>query len=193
MGPTSISLLDRLKRAGPDADDWGRFHDLYLPLIRRWLGRVPGLGDEAADVSQDVLMVVVREIPRFDRRREGSFRAWLRQVAVNRVRSHRRKGRRIPVAGLDPADGFLDRLADPADELALLWDREHDEHVVATLLESVRAEVAPATWKAFRRFALDGEPARRVAEELGLSENSVLLAKSRILKRLRAEAGELLG
>jgi hypothetical protein len=48
---------------------------------------VPGLGDESADLAQDVLIVVFREVARFDRRREGSFRAWLRQVTVNRVRT----------------------------------------------------------------------------------------------------------
>jgi RNA polymerase sigma-70 factor (ECF subfamily) len=55
------------------------------------------------------------------------------------------------------------------------------------------AEVSAPTWEAFRRFALDGRSAARVAEELGLTENTVLQAKSRILKRLRKEAGELLG
>ena len=45
MTPTSVSLLDRLKAAGPDASDWNRLHAVYLPLIERWLGRVPGLGD----------------------------------------------------------------------------------------------------------------------------------------------------
>ena len=44
----------------------------------------------------------------------------------------------------------------------------------------------------FRRFALEGGSAARVAGELGLSENAVLQAKSRILKRLRTEAGDLL-
>jgi len=46
--------------------------------------------------------------------------------------------------------------------------------------------------EAFRRFGVDGVPAGRVAEELGLSENAVFLAKSRVLKRLREEAGDLL-
>jgi RNA polymerase sigma-70 factor, ECF subfamily len=56
-----------------------------LPLIARWLARVPGLGDEADDLAQEVFVVVIREIPRFQRQREGSFRAWLRQVTVNKV------------------------------------------------------------------------------------------------------------
>jgi DNA-directed RNA polymerase specialized sigma24 family protein len=71
MKPTSVSLLDRLKAAGPDASDWQRLQAIYLPLIQRWLGRVPGLGDEAVDLAQEVFMVVVRELPRFQRRREG--------------------------------------------------------------------------------------------------------------------------
>jgi hypothetical protein len=44
-----------------------------------------------------------------------------------------------------------------------------------------------------RRFGVAGEPAGHVAEELGLSENAVILAKSRVLKRLQEEAGDLLG
>src|ERR687893_713556 len=101
MDPTSVSLIDRLRTARPEASDWLRLQDIYLPLIRRWLARVPGLGDEAADLAQEVFVVVVREVARFDRQREGSFRAWLRQVTVNQVRSHRRRRHRRPAVGLD--------------------------------------------------------------------------------------------
>jgi RNA polymerase sigma-70 factor (ECF subfamily) len=49
----------------------------------------------------------------------------------------------------------------------------------------------PPTWQAFRRYALEGEPAPQVAKALGLSLNCVLLAKSRVMKRLRQEAAGL--
>ncbi len=192
MKTTSVSLLDRLKAARPGASDWNRLQAIYLPLIQRWLGRVPGLGDEVADLTQEVLIVVFREIPRFDRQREGSFRAWLRRVTVNRIRIYRRQRRRRPAVGLDPADGFLERLADPNDDLAREWDRDHDKQVVDKLLLVVQPDFAPTTWQAFERFGVEGCPAGRVAEELGLSENAVILAKFRVLKRLREEAGELL-
>ena len=39
---------------------------------------------------------------------------------------------------------------------------------------------------------VDGVPAALVAEELGMTENAVLLAKSRVVRRLREEAGDLL-
>jgi RNA polymerase sigma-70 factor (ECF subfamily) len=190
--PTSVSLLDRLKAARPDASDWHRLQGIYLPLIQRWLARVPGLGDEVGDLAQDVFLVVVRELPRFERRREGSFRAWLRKVTVNKARRHWRRRRRRPAVGLDPAAGFLDRLEAPHSELAREWDHDHDRHVFDRLLAIVQSDFHPTTWAAFQRFAVDGLPAARVAEELGLSENAVLQAKSRILKRLRQEAGDLL-
>jgi hypothetical protein len=85
VNPTSLSSLDRLKVARPDAFDWNRLQGVYFPLIERWLSRVSGLGDESADLAQEVLIIVFREVPRFDRLREGSFRAWLRQVTVNKI------------------------------------------------------------------------------------------------------------
>src|SRR5271168_3655734 len=138
--PTSLSLLDRLKVARPDASDWNRLQGIYLPMIQRWLGRVPGLGDESADLAQEVLVVVFREVLRFDRQREGSFRAWLRQVTVNKIRNYRRKRHRRRAVGLDPADGFLERLSDPNDALAREWDRDHDKHVVEKLLAVVQPD-----------------------------------------------------
>lgn len=192
MSPTPVSLLDRLRVAKPDDSAWLRLHDIYLPLIRRWIGRVPGVGDEAADLAQEVLLVMVRKISRFERQREGSFRSWLRQVTVNQLRNHRRKQYRQPAVGLESTQAFLDRLAEPNSELAREWDLDHDRHVFQKLQESVHDEFAPSTWEAFRRFALDGLPAAQVAEELGLSVNAVTLAKSRILKRLREEAGDFL-
>ncbi len=102
MSVTSVSLLDRLKAARPDASDWNRLQGIYLPLIQRWLGRVPGLGDESADLAQEVLIIVFREVPRFDRRREGSFRAWLRRVTVNRIRNLS-----VGSVGADPLSGSI--------------------------------------------------------------------------------------
>jgi RNA polymerase sigma-70 factor (ECF subfamily) len=185
-------LLDRLKVARPESSDWNRLQAIYLPLIERWLSRVPGLGNEAADLAQEVLLVVFREVPRFERQREGSFRAWLRRVTVNKLLNYLKQRDRRPVVGLDPAQGFLEGLSDPNGNLAQEWERDHDKHVVEKLLAVVRPDFNPTTWEAFRRFGVDGEPAGHVAEGLGLSENAVILAKSRVLKRLREEAGDLL-
>ncbi|QEH37593.1 ECF RNA polymerase sigma factor SigE [Aquisphaera giovannonii] len=192
MTATSVSLLDRLKDARPDASDWGRLHAIYLPMITGWIRRVPGMVADAEDLAQEVFIVVVRELPVFQRRREGSFRCWLRQITVNKVRSHRKRKFRSPHALPDQAEAFLDSLSRPGSELAREWDLDHDRHVFQKLLSIIESDFQATTWEAFRGFAIEGRPASEVAAATGLSVSSVLQAKSRILKRLRDEAGELL-
>jgi RNA polymerase sigma-70 factor, ECF subfamily len=190
--PTSVSLLDRLKVARSDASEWKQFELMYLPLIRRWVSRIPGLGSEVDDVTQEVLLVLVREIPRFERQRLGSFRAWLRQVTVNRVRVYRRQHFRQPAMARDQTDGYLDQIADSNSVLAKQFDQEHDKHICATLLAAVRPDFNQETWDAFQQFALEARTAADVARELGLTVNAVIKAKARVLNRLREEAGGFL-
>lgn len=193
MSLTPLSLLERLKRAKPDASDWQRLQEIYPPLIRSWLARVPGLGDEADDLTQEVLVVLFRELPKFERRRDGAFRAWIRQITVNRIRAFRKARHRQPLAGLGPeADQLVALLADPNSDLARQWDRDHDKHVFQKLLALVQGDFEPSTWTAFMRFAVENAPAAKVAAELGISESAVVQAKYRVLKRLRQEAGDLL-
>ena len=65
--------------------------------------------------------------------------------------------------------------------------------VADRLLATVQPDFSASTWEAFRRFGVDGEPAARVAEQLGMTENTVVPGRSRVLKRFRQEAGDLLG
>jgi len=187
-----VSLLDRLKVARSDASEWKQFELMYLPLIRRWVSRIPGLGSEVDDVTQEVLLVLVREIPRFERQRLGSFRAWLRQVTVNRVRVYRRQHFRQPAMARDQTDGYLDQIADSNSVLAKQFDQEHDKHICATLLAAVRPDFNQETWDAFQQFALEARTAADVARELGLTVNAVIKAKARVLNRSREEAGGFL-
>lgn len=193
MSSTSLGLLDRLKHAEPDAAEWRRLRDIYLPMIRSWLSRLPYLDHEVDDLTQDVLLVLFRELRSFERRRDGSFRAWLRQITVNRVRAFCRVRRKLPLAaGGSETDQFLAQLADPGSDAARQWDLDHDRHVFQKLLAIVEADFEPGTWLAFTRFALEGRPAGQAAAELGMTESAVVQAKSRVLKRLREEADGLL-
>lgn len=182
---TSRSLLDRLRGRPDDQMSWRRFEGLYTPLIRKWLTGQGTPEADAEDLAQDILVVILRELPDFDHNgRKGAFRAWVRSVTVNRLRGYWRSRRNGPVNGLEER---LDRLEDEDGEPARAWDREHDEHVVAQVMRLVEPEFAPSTWRAFRRTVVDGVAAAEVAAELGLSANAVLIAKSRVLRRLREE------
>ncbi len=192
MNTTSLSLLDRIRRSPADSVDWRRFQEVYRPLIRGWLAGVPALRDEADDLAQEVMVVLLRELPAFERRRHGSFRAWLRQVTVNRIRAWVKGRVRQPQVGLgEEGQHLLAQLEDPNGDFARQWDRDHDQHVLQRLLALVQSDFEARTWQAFTRFALDGLTAADVARELGLSEGAVIQARFRILKRLREEADDL--
>src|SRR5262249_21126285 len=136
------------------------------------------------------LAVLVRELPRFEHSNHpGAFRAWLRSITVNRLRAAWRSRR--PAAGGDAVSEQLQQLEDPASPLSRAWDEEHDRHVVTTLLDAIRRQFQPATGRAFESPVRDGHPAAEVAADLGLSVNAVLIAKSRVLKRLRQKSDGL--
>ncbi len=189
---TSASLLERLHSASDQAA-WQRLDDLYRPLIQRWLQRDPALGEEAEDIVQEVMGVLVRELPGFQRRRTGSFRRWLREITAHRLLTHQRSRRNRPRAlAAPPEECPLTQLADPNSELSRQWDEDHDRYVLRRLMELIEPMFEPTTLAAFRRVALDSIAPADAAEELGLSLNAVLIAKSRVLSRLRQEAEGLI-
>jgi RNA polymerase sigma-70 factor (ECF subfamily) len=193
MTPTSDTLLERLS-VRSDAEAWGQLVDLYTPLIRGWLRRDLQLEQDADDLVQEVLCVVVRKLPQFRREpRPGAFRRWLRGITVNCLRDMWRARRSAPRAlGASDFCEVLQQLEDPESGLSRLWDEEHDHHVARQLLARIRPHFEATTWTAFQRVALDAVPADQVARELGLSVNAVFIAKSRVLSRLRREGTGLI-
>src|SRR5947209_8056665 len=97
MAETSLTLLERLQRE-PDPAAWQRLVELYAPLIGRWLARSPLQPADHDDLTQEVLQIVVQKVPEFQRRRDGSFRAWLRVVTANCLRGHWRSEKYRPIA-----------------------------------------------------------------------------------------------
>jgi len=188
MSETSLSLLNRL-RLQPDAESWQRLVDLYTPLIRGWLRQHSVPAADADDLTQEVMAVLVRELPSFNHNQQrGAFRNWLRTITVNRLRVLWRSRQSRPIAtGDSDFLKMLDELEDPNSGLSHVWDRQHDQHVARRLMELVEPHFEPTTWRAFRRVVLEGARAATVAAELGISVNAVLLAKSRVLSRLRHE------
>jgi RNA polymerase sigma-70 factor, ECF subfamily len=190
MPDTALSLLEQL-RQGDSPDRWAYFVDVYTPLLRGWLRRYEDLSSaDAEDMVQEVLMTVSQELANFQHNQQpGAFRAWLRRILVNRLRIFWRSRQRQPqaVGGSDYL-AHLHELEDDASGISAQWDREHDLHVMRHLLELVKTRVAPQTWQAFRQQVILEKEPEEVALELGLSANSVYVAKSRVLRALRKAA-----
>src|SRR5688572_12924982 len=109
---TSLSLLDRLCQS-PDAGSWDRLVAAYSPLLRNWISRYDVQAADADDLVQDVLVVVMRELPSFRHNQQtGAFRTWLRRIVVNRLRNFWRSRGRAEKHGGGDLLGRLDELED---------------------------------------------------------------------------------
>ena len=182
---TSLTLLERLRNAD-DEVAWQIFHDLYKPIVYHWLMRRGVVHSDADDVMQEVMKQAVAELPKFRHNtRKGAFRAWLRQVVSNRLRTFWRQKNRHGAAGGSRYTALADELEDPNSELSQHWNQEYYRAVCDRLLAIVDNEFQPATMEAFRCVAIKGQKPAEVAEELRMSANAVRIAQSRVMRRLR--------
>jgi RNA polymerase sigma-70 factor (ECF subfamily) len=184
MDTTSPTLLARLAAPG-ESEAWDRFTRLYTPLLLGWAARLGFQPADAADLSQDVLLKLVRLLPEYRRGEGQSFRGWLFRVATNQARDfHRRRATR-PM----PAAEGLSGVADASVEMT---EAEYRQALVRRGLELIRGDFTEATWAAFTGVMVDGRTAAEVATALGVSVNVVYLARHRVLTRLRQELDGLL-
>jgi RNA polymerase sigma-70 factor (ECF subfamily) len=186
MDSTSVSLLRRLHTDEREIA-WERFVELYAPLIYHWTLRAGLSESDAADCVQDVLAILVEKLPNFRYDPAKSFRAWLRTVTVNKCRDILRRNAGIAYRAL-PLDASDAVSPDGAE---LFTDEEYQRSLVHRALEVMQTEFEPNTWKACWELVTSGDSVSQVAKRLGMSENAVYLAKSRVLRKLRDELEDL--
>ena len=188
---TPLSLLERVRANQPEA--WRQLVDLYGRLVRYWCVQAGVPDADADDVTQDVFAAAASALPGFRRDRPGdTFRGWLRVITHNQVLLlfRRRQGRPQAAGGSD-AWQSLQEVADP-----LPGPGEDDPAELGRLYqqaaELVRGEFEERTWRAFERTVIEDCDTADVARELHMTPNNVRQAKSRVLRRLREEVGDLL-
>jgi RNA polymerase sigma-70 factor (ECF subfamily) len=167
--------------------------DLYAPLVRFWCRRAGVPEQDAEEVSQEVFAGAAANLEEFHRDRPGdTFRGWLRGITRNQVIQFYRRNKGRPRAeGGSTAHADLEDIPDPLAEEPE-EEREQVGRLYRRALEQVRGEFEEATWQAFWRTAIDGRPPADLAEELGMSAAAIRQAKSRVLRRLKKEVGDLL-
>jgi RNA polymerase sigma-70 factor (ECF subfamily) len=192
MHQTRQSLLFRAQNGEENA--WKDLTELYRPLIIGWLNRQGVPAGDLDDLTQDVLLSVVKHLPIFQHSgRRGAFRSWLRTIVCSRTTDYwRAADAGTRGEGGSGATAALQQIADPDSPLNRQWDEEHDRYVLSCLLDLVEAEFEPTTLKAFRSLAIDGVSGAQAAEELGISVAAVYVAKSRVLQRIRQAAEGLI-
>ncbi|GAB5404688.1 MAG: sigma-70 family RNA polymerase sigma factor [Aureliella sp.] len=155
--------------------------DVYSPLIYGYCRKRNVQSQDAADVTQEVLIRVNRAIATFEYSREhGMFRDWLAKIVSNELA--RFWGKQGDVKPLDHASGAVDNQ---------LWQENFHEHILAAALLRTEPHFESQTWRLFTESWIEKKSAAAIAAEQRTEVDQVYVAKSRVLKRLKHEVNAL--
>lgn len=175
---THTTLLARLTD-GQDHAAWAEFVARYGDLIRGFCLRRGLQPADCEDVQQDVLMSLSKSMPgfRYDPSK-GLFRSYLKTVVVHAILKKSRQ-----TADLAPLPDS-ESSPDAPDEQQ--WEQEWRQYHLRLAMRTIDSEFNATDRRAFTLYAVDGQTCEEVARELGVSQDVVYQAKSRILRRLSA-------
>jgi RNA polymerase sigma-70 factor (ECF subfamily) len=185
-----LSLLQRARAHEPEA--WERLVGLYRPLVLSWCARAGVGATDAEDVAQEVFAAAALALDRFRHDRPGdTFRGWLCAITRNQIlQTARKNSGRAQAEGGSDAWANLQQIADP------LPGPDEESVAIGALylraLELVRGEFEERTWQAFWLTTIEDRAPAALAGELHMTANNIRQAKSRVLRRLREEVGDLL-
>jgi RNA polymerase sigma-70 factor (ECF subfamily) len=163
------------------------FHD-YAPRVYNLARRMLGNDADAEDVTQDVLLQVVRKLGTF--RGESAFPTWLHRVTVNAALAHRRKRAvREEHVARDPLDVFLENghfhHGAATRSWSVLPDREVLDKETHELIEAAIARMPEIYRDVYVLADVEGLPNGEIGSILGLSVPAVKsrLHRARLLMR----------
>jgi RNA polymerase sigma-70 factor (ECF subfamily) len=191
--PTTKDCLPEIIDGGSDrAALWRCLDNAYRGMVLAWCRR-RGVGSDAEDLTQEILMKVVKAARQGGYRPDrGPFVAWLKIVAKNSLRDYwrSRKHQLLPVTvgGSVQLDVVADLASSGqgAERQAPAADGPVRSHA-AEAIDRARSRVGEKTWQAFVGMAYEKRPAADVAEELGLSIAAVSKHAYRVKRILKEE------
>lgn len=181
---TPLSLLEKV-RLGDCPIAWDRFCNLYYPLVLSWCRFATKDSQKAEDLAQEVFIDIFKGICTVERPREGSLRAWIRRVMLNRLEKLKRA--RFP-------------LLIAFDELNLIQDvieeNIHGAETYQSILEraslQVQRECSELHWTIFHRLVFENETTESVAKAFGVTCGNLRIIRFRLLGKLKQAVCELM-
>jgi RNA polymerase sigma-70 factor (ECF subfamily) len=160
----------------------------YAPRVYNLARRILSSDSDAEDVTQDVLMTVVKKLPQF--RGESAIGTWLHRITVNAALAYRRKRARrseTEQASNEPLDEFADTgsHAGPIRPWSGTPDADMLNRETQELIERAIAQLPEAYRDVYVLADVEGLPNAEIAEMLGLNVPGVKskLHRARLLMR----------
>ena len=192
---TSMRLLRDIA-SDRDSLRWNDFVARYRPMMLAFVEqRFPYLADEADDLVQETLLVLMEKLPdyRYDPEELGSFHNYLTGILRNRacraIRRRTKHARDVEAAAESLAvSGETTPPDDPAREESG-WRAAVCDIALRQLLAD--PSIQERTKEVFRRTVVAGESPAAVAEAFGMERNAVDQIKNRLLRRMRETVAAL--
>jgi RNA polymerase sigma-70 factor (ECF subfamily) len=183
--PSESPPVTTPEQLGPPLTPEQVFHD-YAGRVFHLARRILGNDQDAEDVTQDVLLQIVRKFDTF--RGEANFTTWLHRITVNAALAHRRKkAQREEHQVRDPLESFLENGAHgaPVHEWAVPPDEQMIDEETQRLIEQAIARLPESYRDIFVLADVEQLPNAEIASILGLSVSAVKsrLHRARLLMR----------
>jgi RNA polymerase sigma-70 factor (ECF subfamily) len=182
---TRASLLFRLQQTPNDQAAWRQFVDRYGPLVHAWCKHW-GLQDaDAADVTQNVLLLLTKKLRDFEYTPSSRFRAWLKTVSQHAwIDFHRARTRATAGSGDTSVQDALNHV-EARDDLVARLQETFDQELLELAYTRVQARVKTRTWQAFVLTAVQGMKGVEAAKRLGMQVGAVFAAKGKVQAMLQ--------
>lgn len=152
----------------------GKLYECYHERIFRYLYYRVGDVQTVEDLTEEVFLRMMRALPGY-RQGEGTFQAWLFQIARHLAIDHARKAKRRPLVALSRTLSSGSRSPEAAAASSLDAD----------ILQRALQELNEAQMEVVILRIVAEMPIKEVAEALGRSENAVKGLQRRGLEALR--------
>ena len=184
---TQQTLIQRAQ----DPDDhqaWDDFVKYYQSFIKMVLRKSNISLNEEDDLVQKILLRVWKGLPKYEyRKEEARFRTWLSTIIRNAVITHVTRLKNKGAVDLDVVE--IEKHATEA-SIEKIIGQEWLDYVASLAMEKVQEVFSGNAIDVFR-LSLEEKSAKEIAAELGITEESVFVLRSRVKSRLKKEISKL--
>ncbi len=182
---TTTQVLETLKTSD-NAVAWQGFRDNFFPVIVNFARRIGLNATDAEDAAQNTMLEFLKAYRsgKYDRGK-GRLSHWLFGLARN-VILHFRSNRspELLISNKTSGTPYWNGVVDE-ESAQKTWTTEWRKVLLAKCLNRARQELDKKTFQAFELYALSELSVEEVAQKLGMTENAVYIAKTRVVNRLR--------
>lgn len=190
-----MTLLERARQR--DEGAWATIVKLYSPLVYRWCKRSGMSYHDIENLSQEVFTVAYRKLDRFQKRAESdSFRAWLYTLVKNkRIDWLRQRKKEVDAVGGSQIIKLQQQIPDELTGESEEGDEPYQENLFLynQAIDLIQQEFSERDRQIIEALLSEHKMPNEIAEEFGISRNTVYIVRSRVLKKMREQFAGLFG